>query len=174
MTRFHLTLRLLHWLMAALILVMLFIGVGMVSTAGPAYPWLLALHRFVGITLLALVVIRLILRWRLGAPTLPHDLPAWQKGAARAMHVVFYVVILAMPMTGWAMLSASSTPVVLINGILLPPIAPHDLQLFAGLRKLHAGLAFIFFALILGHLAVGLAHGLIRKDGVLASMGFGR
>ncbi|WAC48284.1 cytochrome b [Asticcacaulis sp. SL142] len=174
MTRFHLTLRLLHWFMAALIIAMLFIGVGMVSTAGPAYPWLLALHRLVGIALLALVVIRLTLRWRLGAPALPHDLPGWQKMAARAVHLTFYGLLLAMPMIGWAMLSASGTPVVLINGVILPPIAPHDLQLFAGLRKLHTCLAFIFFALILGHLAVGLAHGLIRKDGVLASMGFGR
>ena len=66
---FHPALRIVHWLMAAMVLAMLFIGVGMVSTTGPAYLSLLGLHRPVGITILVLVLIRLPLRLATGAPT---------------------------------------------------------------------------------------------------------
>src|SRR3546814_14810850 len=73
--RFSLAIRLLHWTMALLIIAMLFIGAGMVSTAGPAYASLIALHRPLGIAILLLAALRLVLRVATGAPPLPADLP---------------------------------------------------------------------------------------------------
>lgn len=170
---FHLALRALHWLMAAMVLTMLFIGVGMVSTAGPLYPMLLALHRPVGAAILLLVLIRLPLRLAMGAPALPGDLPPMQKRIAAASHVMLYAGMIAMPLIGWAMLSAGGYPVVVTKGFALPPILPHDLQLYAVLRTAHTVVAMLFFALILTHLAAALMHGLIRRDGVLRSMTVG-
>src|SRR5690606_26820200 len=69
--RFALAIRLLHWTMAALIIAMLFIGIAMVSTAGPAYSALLALHRPLGIAILLLACIRLAIRIGTRAPPLP-------------------------------------------------------------------------------------------------------
>lgn len=170
---FHPALRVLHWLMALSVLAMLFIGVGMVSTAGPLYPALLALHRPVGIAILVLVLIRLPLRLATGAPALSADLPTLQKRIAEGSHVLLYAAMIGIPLIGWAMLSAGGYPVELTSGLALPPILPHDLTLYALLREAHMVVALLFFALILAHLAAALMHGLVRRDGVLRSMTIG-
>ncbi|MET3726240.1 cytochrome b [Sphingomonas trueperi] len=167
---FHPALRLLHWLMAALVLAMLFIGVFMVSTSGPAYVTLLGLHRPIGIAILALVLLRLPLRLATGAPALPEDLAPAQKQIAWGSHVLLYATLFALPLIGWGMLSAGGYPVRIGGGIVLPPILPHDLALYAVLRAAHTAIALAFFALILLHLAAALMHGLVRRDGVLRSM----
>lgn len=169
-TRFHPLLRALHWTMAALILAMLFIGIGMVSTAGPAYTLLLSLHRPVGIAIFALALLRLVVRRSTATPRLPADLPPWQAGAAHASHWLLYAAMISMPLIGWAMVSASGEPVKLTQGIVLPAILPHNLVLFGLLRQLHSVVAFLFFALILLHLAAALVHALVRQDGVFQSM----
>lgn len=172
-THFALLLRCLHWTMALLVLAMLFIGVAMVSTTGPAYSALLQLHRPIGIAILILVVLRLIVRLATGAPPLPADLPAAQKLAAKGSHVLLYLAMIGMPLIGWAMLSAGGYPVVVLKSVVLPAILPHDIVLYHLLRTAHTIVAILFFALILGHLAAALVHGLIRRDGVLQSMTFG-
>lgn len=170
---FNPTLRVIHWLMAALVFTMLFVGVGMVSTAGPAYVTLLSLHRPIGITILALVLVRLPLRLATGAPALPQDLPTMQKRIAWGSHVLLYLTLFAMPLIGWGMLSAGGYPVRVTKGLTLPSILPHDLALYAFLREAHTVVALLFFALILAHLSAALMHGLIRRDGVLRSMTIG-
>jgi len=170
---FHPALRVIHWLMAALVLAMLFIGVGMVSTAGPAYIWLLALHRPLGIAILLLVLLRLPLRLVTGAPALPDDLPPLQKRIAWASHVLLYLALFGMPLIGWGMLSAGGSPVRMTEHITFPPILPHSLTLYGYLREAHTVVALLFFALIVAHLSAALMHGLIRRDGVLRSMTVG-
>src|SRR6202046_1649974 len=98
--------RLLHWLMAFCILAMLFIGVGMVSTVAPKYLTLVSIHKPLGITILILALIRLVARLRYGAPPLPLDLPEPMKLAAYLSHYALYALMIAMPLIGWAMLSA--------------------------------------------------------------------
>jgi len=71
------------------------------------------------------------------------------------------------------MLSAAGYPVTMFGAIHLPPIAPHDVRLYALLRALHTYLALALFLTVLGHLAAALFHGLIRRDGVLSSMARG-
>lgn len=169
-TRFHPLLRALHWSMAVLILAMLFIGVGMVSTAGPAYPVLLALHRPLGIALLVLVCLRLAIRLATGAPPLPPELPRWQALTAKGSHMLLYAAMVAMPLTGWAMLSAGGYPLTIAGSVLLPPILPQNAGLFGSLRMVHTIVAFAFFVLIMGHLSAALFHALIRRDGVFEAM----
>lgn len=173
-THFAPALRIIHWIMALLVLAMLFIGVGMVSTTGPAYVSLLALHRPVGIGILALALLRLAIRLATGAPPLPADLPAPQKVAAKGSHVLLYAAMIAMPLIGWAMLSAGGYRVALSPALALPAILPHDLGLYWLLRQAHTVVGVAFFLLILLHLAAALMHGLIRRDGVWQSMTFGK
>ncbi|PJG47073.1 cytochrome B [Sphingobium sp. LB126] len=172
-THFALPLRLIHWVMAALILTMLFIGVGMVSTVGSAYSALLEIHRPIGAALFMLVILRLAIRLATGAPPLPADLPKAQQFVAKASHLLLYAAMLTMPLIGWAMLSAGGLPIVLTKALSLPAILPHDLRYYFALRALHTIIALAFFTLILAHLGAALIHGLIRKDGVLRSMTFG-
>lgn len=167
--RFTALQRTLHWLMAICILAMLFIGVGMVSTISPNYLTLLSIHKPLGIAILALALLRLVVRLRDGAPPMPRDMPEPMKLAARLSHVAFYVLMIAMPLIGWAMLSAADYPVV-VAGFHLPAIVAPDASLHSTLWNAHRFLAFAFFALILLHLAAALFHALVRRDGVYEAM----
>ncbi len=162
--------RALHWLMAAMVVAMLFIGVGMVSTLHPRYLVLIAIHKPLGIAILVLAVLRLGVRLRRGAPPLPADLPWWQAAGAKASHVLLYALLIVMPLVGWSMLSAGGYPIVLYGPIHLPQIVPHDDALHAILRAAHAWLAYLFFVTILLHVAAALFHALVRRDGVFQSM----
>ena len=162
--------RALHWLMALLILSMLFIGVGMVSTITPKYLPLIATHRTLGVAILILALIRLGVRLRYGAPALPADLPFPMKLAAKGSHYVLYGLMLVMPLLGWAMLSAAEYPVVLLGGMRLPPIVPPSERLHTLLWDAHHYLAFLFFLVILMHIAAALFHALVRRDGVFTAM----
>jgi cytochrome b561 len=165
--------RLLHWLMAACILAMLFIGVGMVSTVAPRYLPLISIHKSLGIAILVLALIRLAVRLRRGAPPLPADLPAPVKLAAHLSHWAFYALMIGMPLIGWAMLSSAAYPIVLLGGLRLPAIVPRSDSLHTLLWNAHVYLAFLFFALVLLHLSAALFHALIRRDRVFESMTVG-
>jgi cytochrome b561 len=169
-TRFTVPQRLLHWLMAICILCMLFIGVGMVSTVTSKYLTLVQIHKPLGIAILVLALIRLTLRIIYGAPALPADLPEPIKLAANLSQYIFYVLMIGMPLIGWAMLSAASYPVVLFGGVHLPSILPLSPSLHTLLWHAHYLLAFAFFAFILMHVSAILFHKLIRNDGVFETM----
>ncbi|MFT8244420.1 cytochrome b [Roseomonas sp. BN140053] len=168
--RFSPAQRVLHWVMAACILAMLFIGVGMVSTISARYLTLVSIHKPLGIAILVLALLRLGLRLRRGAPPLPADLPEPMRLAAQLSHVALYGLMIAMPLLGWAMLSAEGMPVVLFGGLRLPPILPPGLELYALLRAAHGYLAYAFFAVILLHIGGALFHALVRRDGVFEAM----
>ena len=168
--RFTALQRLLHWLMAVCILAMLFIGVGMVSTVMPKYLTLVSIHKPLGVAILVLALVRLVVRLGYGAPSLPVDLPEPMKLAAHLSHYAFYVLMIGMPLIGWGMLSAAAYPVALFGGVHLPAILPQSDSLHALLWNAHFYLAFVFFALILLHVAAALFHALIRRDGVFEAM----
>jgi cytochrome b561 len=168
--RFTVPQRLLHWLMAICILSMLFIGVGMVSTVTPKYLTLVQIHKPLGIAILVLALIRLTFRIAYGAPALPADLPEPIKLAANLSQYIFYVLMIAMPLIGWGMLSAASYPVVLFGSVHLPSILPLSPSLHTLLWHAHYYLAFAFFALILMHVSAILFHKLIRNDGIFETM----
>src|SRR4051812_3907483 len=105
--KFSVLQRVLHWAMAVGILAMLFIGVGMMSTVDSAYLVLVSIHKPLGIVILALSLLRLAVRWRSGAPALPASMSEPMKLAARLSHVAFYVLMIALPLLGWSMLSAA-------------------------------------------------------------------
>jgi len=162
--------RLLHWIMAPMIVAMLFIGVGMAASVSARYELLVSIHRPLGIAIFVLCVIRIANRFINPPPELPNTLPSLQRFAAKASHTVLYTLMFIMPLVGWGMLSAARYPIVLYGPLRLPPILPHDLTLYAWLRDLHTDLAYLFFATFLAHFGAALFHGLIRRDGVLGSM----
>ena len=160
---FSLPARVLHWLMAILIVSMLFIGVGMVASVSETHELLIRIHKPLGIAILLLAMIRIAVRLRYPPPPL-------QKLAAHASHWLLYVLMVLMPLIGWAMLSAGGYPVMLSESLRLPPIFPVSPDAFALLRHAHSVFALLLFLTFLAHMGAALYHGLIRRDGVLSSM----
>ena len=161
--------RLLHWLMAVMIVAMLFIGIGMMASLTD-YHWLVSIHRPLGIAILLLVAIRLVNRVFNPAPPLPGDLPTLLRVAAQGSHVLLYALMFAVPLVGWGMLSAERYPVVLYGALVLPPILPQNDMLFAWLRSTHTVLAVLLFVTFLAHVAAAMVHALVFRDGVFESM----
>jgi len=167
--QFALLSRILHWLMAALLVAMLFIGVSMVSSLGD-YHRLLAIHRPLGILILILAAIRLITRLLTRAPALPANISQPERLAIKMSELMLYTLFIALPLVGWAMLSAGHYPIVMFGSLHLPPILPARPELYATLRKTHTILAYLLFLTFLAHMGAVLFHTLIVRDGILSRM----
>src|SRR5271156_7057913 len=161
--------RILHWLMAALLVAMLFIGVSMVSSLGD-YHWLLALHRPLGILILILAAIRLVTRLLTKAPGFPPNISQPERLAIKMSELALYTLFIALPLVGWAMLSAGNYPIVMFGAVHLPPILPARPELYATLRETHTLLAYLLFLAFLAHMGAVLFHTLILRDGLLNRM----
>ena len=168
-TQFALLSRILHWLMAACLLAMLFIGVSMVVSLGD-YHMLLGIHRPLGILILLLAVLRLVTRLSTRIPDFPAAMPQQERFVAKASERLLYALFFALPLVGWAMLSAGHYPIVMFGAVHLPPILPARPELYAPLRETHTILAYLLFLTFLAHMGAVLFHTLILRDGLLDRM----
>jgi cytochrome b561 len=168
-TQFAWLSRILHWLMAAMILTMLFIGIAMVASLAD-YHKLVNLHRPLGICILILAIIRLINRRLTTLPPFPPTMSRLEQRVATGSERLFYALMICLPLVGWGMLSAGNYPIVMFGPVHLPPILPVHPMLFAVLRKTHTILAFLFFLTFLAHLTAVLFHTLVIRDGLLFRM----
>lgn len=173
MNRYPRSARLLHWAMAALLMSQLSLGVGMVDRWQAWTTPAIQLHKAFGVLALLLVLLRLGNRLRFRAPPLPRDIPAAQRAIARASHWALYALMIALPLTGWAMQGAAGLPV-RIGGVLLPALVGPDLARYGLLRELHTWLAYGLLALVLLHAAAALHHAWIRRDEVFSHMALWR
>jgi cytochrome b561 len=167
--QFAFPLRILHWLMVALLVAMLFIGVGMVSSVGD-YHSLLAIHRPMGILILCLAAIRLVTRLSTRSPEFPPAMPHSEQIVAKLSERLLYSLFIALPLVGWAMLSAGDFPIVMFGSVHLPPLLPAKPMLYATLRKTHTILAYLLFLTFLAHMGAVLFHTLVLRDGLLKRM----
>jgi cytochrome b561 len=161
--------RILHWLMAAMVLTMLCIGLAMVASLAD-YSVLVSIHRPLGIAILVLVVMRFANRLLNPPPAWPPTMSRMERTAATASEYAMYGLMFALPMVGWGMLSAARYPIVLYGSLHLPFILPQDAMLFAVLRKAHTILAYSLILVFLAHLGAVLYHTLIVRDGILTRM----
>jgi cytochrome b561 len=161
--------RLLHWLMAAMILSMFCIGLTMVASLA-YYHTLLSIHRPLGVAILILAVVRLVNRKFSSLPPFPPTMSPAERRAATASEYMLYGLMFAMPLVGWGMLSAARYPIVLFGSVHLPFILPHDAMLYAVLRQAHTILACLFILMFLAHFGAILFHTLIVRDGMLKRM----
>ena len=161
--------RLLHWTMAAMVLTMLCIGVSMVVSLVD-YHVLVSIHRPLGIAILVLVVVRFVNRLVSPRPPFPATMSRLERRMATASELTLYGLMFALPLVGWGMLSAARYPIVLYGSVHLPFILPHDVMLYAVLRKVHTILAYLLFLTIVAHFGAILFHTLIVRDGILMRM----
>jgi cytochrome b561 len=160
----------LHWIIASLLIVQVTLGkIADQLPLGLDKLALMARHKSVGITILALAVVRLT--WRLiDRPPPPPPMPRWQFLASRLNHAAFYVLLFAMPLSGWLMSSASNYPVSWFGLIQLPDFVRPDETLEHRLEDVHETLAKVLITLAILHVAAALKHQFIDRDGLLIRM----
>jgi cytochrome b561 len=162
---------LLHWLIFVLIACGFALAVYMVDL--PLSPQKLkyfSWHKWIGITIFLLALARVA--WRLAhpAPALPATLPAWQRCAAATSHLVLYILILVIPLTGWLYSSASGVPTVYLGVLPLPDLLTRDKALAEALKLVHVSLNYTMLVLVIIHAAAALKHHLFDRNDVLARM----
>ena len=161
----------LHWLIAIAIVGSFSVGLYMHEL--PLSPQKLKLyswHKWAGVTIFLFVVVRL--GWRLShrPPELPAGMPAWQRSVAEATHVLLYLLIFAVPITGWLMSSAKGFQTVYFGVLPLPDLLVKDADLGDLLQEAHKLLNFSMAALVGAHIGAALKHHFIDRDEVLARM----
>nr|WP_275901812.1 cytochrome b/b6 domain-containing protein [Brevibacterium zhoupengii] len=158
----------LHWLMAAMVVLQLFIAAVMMASLA-YHPFLLALHRPLGIVILIFVVIRIVNLFLHRPPPAMSTMGPFERLVAKGSEFLLYTLLLVQPLTGWAMVSAAGDPVSL-GPLQLPPIAPEHASLFGLLRIGHSVSAYLLFAAFTAHMCAVLFHTLVLRDGLLSRM----
>lgn len=162
------TARVLHWLVAALILPMIAVGLLMVRPGlGRALGDALYLfHKNVGSLLILLIALRLV--WRLTHPpaALPAAMPAWQRRAAGLSHGALYALMVVMPLSGYVRVRAGGFPIEALDALGLPTLIPRSRALADAASSLHQAAGWALIALLALHVAAALHHALIRRDGI--------
>jgi cytochrome b561 len=162
---------LLHWLAAALIVAAFPLGLYMSELSlGPTKLRLYSYHKWIGIGVLLLAVVRVVWRARHRPPALPSDMPRWEQRAAHAMQRALYTLVVAVPLGGWLMSSATGFQVVWLGVIPLPDLVPRNKALGDILTTVHAAATWTLIALAALHAAAAVRHHWFAGDDVLVRM----
>jgi cytochrome b561 len=160
---------LLHWLIAILIISLLAVGLYMADLPiGMQKLKLYGLHKAFGILVLALVILRVI--WRITNPTPILNLPWYERIAARFAHLALYILMLAMPLSGWLMSSAAGLAPSFFGLFTLPTLVAPNAELRELFGAVHQWLAYGLIAMIIVHTLAALKHHFIDKDDILRRM----
>ena len=166
----------LHWIGAAIILLLL--GHGWWMTHMAPRPDRLAHyagHSALGYDLLVLITLRLLWRWLNPVPALPADLKAWERVSARTGHILLYVLMFAVSLTGWMVATTFRVPMTKdVFGIEIPPIITTvDRPVRQWIEGSHKVLAYLLAAIVLIHIAGALRHHVLKRNDILRRMTWG-
>ncbi len=161
----------LHWMMALLILTMLALGLYMVRIPISAlklklYGW----HKELGVLVFILALLRILWRWFNVTPQLPITMPSWQRFAAHSVHFSLYFFMLALPVSGWLLSSASGLPVSFFGLFVLPDLVSPSIYLRDQLVLSHHWLGYALIVALCAHIGAALQHRFIDKDDILRRM----
>ena len=163
--------QLLHWSIAALVIAIATIGLLMGDLPNtPRKIEVYALHKSLGLTLFALVLIRLAWRVYAGAPRPALDQPLWQRRLAALTHATLYTLLLAMPLTGWLLNAWGGYPLQWFGLFNLPRLFTRDQDLHELAGSLHEAGFWLLLVLVLMHVGAALYHHLFLHDTTLARM----
>mgnify|MGYP002152392611 FL=1 len=163
--------QLLHWLMAVGILTAMVLGWVMVSLPmGVTKFQLYALHKSLGITLLALALLRILWRWVSTVPPLPTEMPSYERALAKATHRLLYALMLLMPLSGYVINSAANFPLNVFGLVQIPNVTPESPFLEAIASNLHLSFFWAFAVLLLMHIGGALRHHFILGDATFSRM----
>ncbi len=161
----------LHWIIVVLIIVQYTLAqVAEDLPLGLQKLQVLARHKSVGLTILGMAILRLLWRWANPTPELPGTLKPWEKKVATLTHFALYLLLFAMPVTGWLMSSAANFPVSWFGVLTLPDLVEPSRDLQRTLHEVHETLFKFLVALAVLHVAAALKHHFVLKDDVLRRM----
>lgn len=164
-----------HWFMSLLIIGLIALGLYVQQLPfSPEKLKLISWHKWGGITALILVVLRLL--WRATQKPLPRiaNMPQWQHASSVAVHWALYLLMLAIPISGWLMSSAKGVPTVLFGVWPLPDLIERDLPLGDTLLQIHWTLNLLLILVLIAHIGAAMKHHFLDKDEVLRRMLPGR
>ena len=163
--------KLLHWSIALLIIGLAVVGLLMGELPNSLFKLqVYALHKSVGLTVLALVIIRLI--WRLSGrrPPYPRDIPLWQQRLSSLTHGLMYLVMFGMPLSGWLYNSASNFPLRWFGLVSVPSLSGPDRELKHLAHEMHEIGFYVLAALFTVHVGAALHHHYFKRDATLTRM----
>ncbi|MET3106094.1 cytochrome b561 [Oxalobacteraceae bacterium GrIS 2.11] len=172
MTKYTKTAMLFHWLIALLIIISFCLAVTMVNMPGfsPTKLKYFSWHKWLGVTIFGLSCLRLL--WRLGHPAPPYMaiMPGWQKLAASGLHGFLYILILAIPVSGYLYSMAAGIPVIYLGMFPMPVIMDANPELKPLLKEIHFYLNMALLASFIIHALAALKHQFIDKDHTINRM----
>ena len=161
----------LHWAIALLIFAAFPLGVYMHDLPlSPDKLRLFSYHKWIGVTVVMLSLLRVAARLAFAPPALPAAMPRWERHAAAAMHALLYALIFAVPLSGWVMSSATGFQTVWFGVLPLPDLVGKNKELAESLKLLHKSLNIALLVLVVIHVAAALKHHFIARDDVLMRM----
>ncbi len=163
--KYHILMRIMHWLMAILILGMIAVGWYMVGLQkdAPIREVLYFIHKSFGVTVLFLVILRVILRLFTTVPALPDSIPVLERKAAHLAHYSIYLFMFIVPITGYMMSNMFGRSVSWF-GITMPQVFASNRELGGFAREMHEILPYVFLAVIFLHAAGALKHRFFDKN----------
>lgn len=163
---------LLHWLIALLIISAFALGVTMVDIPGitPTKLKYFSWHKWLGVTVLGLTCIRLLWRLTHAAPTYPNSMRGWEKAAAHGLHGALYVLMFAVPVSGYFYSLAAGVPVVYLGVVPLPVLIEANQEWKPILKQVHYAFNMALLACMLLHVGAALKHLFIDRDGMFKRM----
>jgi cytochrome b561 len=165
------TAKLFHWVMAALIFAQIALGLLAVSwRVSPAKLNLFVWHKSTGMLILALLALRLLWRLSRRAPELPWEMPLWERAGAHLSHILLYALMIALPLTGWVIASASNVPFRIFWTIPLPAITAPDKAVEDLFATIHGWLVTLLALVLVAHIGAALRHHYVKRDTVLSRM----
>ena len=161
----------LHWLVALLVVCSVTLGLYMVDLPfSPAklkfYSW----HKWIGVSIFLLAVLRVLWRLTHAVPAMPAATPRWQRAAAAASHLLLYLLIIVIPLSGWLLSSALGVQTVYLGVLPLPDLLAKDKAVAEQLKLVHASLNWTLAVLVAVHVAAALRHHFMDRDDVLQRM----
>jgi len=162
----------LHWIIALMIFAAFALGLYMTGIPGLSmlklklFSW----HKWLGVTVFAVAVLRVLWRATHRAPAPAAGTPAWQAAAAHGAHMLLYMLILVVPVTGYLYSCAAGVPVVYLGIVPLPSLIGPDDALKEILKQTHIWLNYLMAAIVVIHAAAAIKHQFIERDGTLARM----
>ncbi len=170
--KYHISLKIIHWLTALIVVAMLVCGFVMTDLDPKIYPikWsLYGWHKDFGVLIMLLTLFRLLLRNITKIPELPTEFSKLIKFGAHMMHYLFYVVLMAEPIFGYLMSSYGGHEVFFF-GAELPSLVSPNKELAASLAELHEITAILLIVMICLHISVALKHRYIDKQDIIYRM----